>query len=141
MEKSARVIVTAFVQDIWGRGELDLIDEWVHPEYRADGSAMGRNSVRKNVARFHAAFPDLSIELVELIDRDNRVAVLIEFSGTHCGAFGGIQATGRTVRFREAGFFKVEEGMVVEGSFVVDGLGLRIQLGILPESFWTNPQR
>lgn len=70
--------MTAFVRDVWGLGDLSPVDNLVHPEYRADGHVVGRSFVRKNVARFYTAFPDLSIEMVELIEKDNRVAVLIE---------------------------------------------------------------
>jgi predicted ester cyclase len=67
--------------------------------------------------------------------------VLFEIAGTHQGVFGGIDPTGRSVRILEAGFFTVEGEHVVEADFVSDGLGLRIQLGVLPEDFWTNPYR
>jgi len=42
------------------------------------------------------------------------------------------------VRILEAGFFTVRGGMVVAADYVSDGLGPRIQLGALPEDFWTN---
>jgi hypothetical protein len=54
--------------------------------------------------------------------------------------FGGIEPTGRTIRFRESGFFRVRNGMVTDADYVADGLGARIQLGVLPETFWTDPR-
>ena len=39
----------------------------------------------------------------------------------------------------EAGFFTVDGEQVGAADWVSDSLGLRIQLGVLPEDFWTNP--
>jgi predicted ester cyclase len=75
------------------------------------------------------------------VTEGHTVAVLVDFVGTHEGTFGRIEPTGRKIRFREARFFRIEHGLVVEGDFVSDGLGARIQLGVLPEDFWTNPHR
>ncbi len=66
---------------------------------------------------------------------------MFEWVGIHDGPFGGIDPTGRTIRSREACFFRVEDGMVVEVDFVSDGLGAPVQLAVVPPDFWTNPHR
>ena len=85
--------------------------------------------------------PELADEVLHVVAEGDRVAVLFECAGTHRGVFGGIEPTGRAVRFWEAGFFRVLDGMVIEGDFVADRLGVRIQLGVLPEDFGTNSHR
>jgi predicted ester cyclase len=137
----AEAIVRRFIGEMWDGPRPELVDVVVHPDYRADGRVVGREFVRRNIARMHRGFSDLALEITHLVVEGDRVALMFEWVGTHDGPFGGIEPTGRTIRFREAGFFRVEDDMVIEGDFVADGLGARIQLGVLPEDFWTNPHR
>ena len=141
--KTAEAVVRLFIEEMWGTGNTDLVDVVVSPDYRPDGQDGGREFVRRNMVRFRAAFPDMTVRLLHLVADESRgeVGVLFEISGTHRGVFGGIEPTGRSIRMREAGFFTVEDGMVVAADWVSDSLGLRIQLGALPEDFWTNPSR
>ena len=141
MVTEAEAIVRRFITEMWTEQRIDLVDELVHPEYRADGELVGREFVRRNIARMHRGFSDLILEITHVVTDGDRVALMFEWVGTHDGLFAGIEATGRRVRFREACFFRVKDGMVVEGDFVSDGLGARIQLGVLPKDFWTNPHR
>lgn len=141
--RSAESVVRVFLAEMWGTGNTDLVDVVVGEHYRADGVEAGREFVRRNMRRFRAGFPDHTIRILRLDANEEagEVAVLFEHSGTHRGPFGGIEPTGRSMQFLEAGFFTVEGGQVVAADFVSDGLGLRIHLGVLPEDFWTNPHR
>ncbi len=138
---SAEAIVRRFVSELWGGPRPDLIEVLVHEHYRVNGEEVGRDFLRRNLARTRRGFSDFSPEITDLVSDGARVAVMVEWTGTHDGPFAGIEPTGRRVRFREACFFRVEDGTVIEGDFVADGLDVRIQLGILPEDFWTNPHR
>jgi predicted ester cyclase len=141
--RSAEATVRMFVEEMWGKGKANLVDEVVSESYRPDGQQGGRDFIRRNMRRFRTGFPDMAVSIVHVVADETRgtVAVLFEVSGTHRGVFGGIGPTGRSVRMLEAGFFTVEGEHVVAADFVSDGLGLRIQLGVLPEDFWTNPHR
>ena len=138
MARGAEEVVRLYIEEMWGKRRLELVDELVDFEYRADGNPAGREFVRRNLARMHTAFPDLSVELIHLVVQGDRVAALFALAGTHRGPFAGLEATERKVRFLEAGFFTVRDGMVVSADYVSDSLGARIQLGILAEDFWTN---
>lgn len=137
----AEATVLRFISEMWSEPRPELVDVLVHPEYRADGEVVGREFVRRNIARMHRGFSELSLEIAHIVTEGDRIALLFEWVGIHDGPFAGIEPTGRTIRFREASFFRVEDGMVIEGDFVADGIGARIQLGVLPEDFWTNPHR
>lgn len=143
MRSSAEATVRVFLEEMWATGNTDLVDDVVDEHYRADGHEGGREFVRRNMQRFRTGFPDHTIRILDLIanEAEGKVAVLIEHSGTHQGPFGGIEPTGRAMRFLESGFFTVRDDRVVSADWVSDGLGLRIDLGVLPEDFWTNPYR
>jgi predicted ester cyclase len=136
---TAESVVRLFIEEMWGKGNTDIVDVVVDEHYRADGTEVGRDFVRRNMGRYRTGFPDYTMRILHLVANEDQVAVLFECAGTHQGVFGGMEPTGRTMRFLEAGFFNVADGRVVAADWVADGLGLRIQLGFLPEDFWTNP--
>lgn len=138
---SSEFVVRRFLEEMWAKGNTDLIDVVVHEDCAADGRLVGREFVRRNMRRFRTGFPDHSVRILMLVASGDDVAVLFEHTGTHQGTFGGIEPTGKQMSFLESGFFKVADDQVISGDFVSDGLGLRIQLGVLPEDFWQNPQR
>lgn len=138
---TAESVVRVFLEEMWGTGNLALVDEVVDEHYRPDGQEGGREFVRRNMRRFRTGFPDHAVRIIHLVGNTDQVAVLFEHTGTHLGVFGGMEPTGRTMRFLESGFFTVRDGKVVSADWVSDGLGLRIQLGYLPEDFWRNPHR
>ena len=141
MARSADEVVRLNIEEMWGKRRLELVDELVDEAYPADGHQAGPDFVRRNIARMHAAFPDFSVDVHHLVTDGDRVAALFTQGGTHQGNFAGVEPTGRTVRFLEAGFFHVRNGMVIAADYVSDGLGARIQLGVLPDDFWTNSRR
>jgi predicted ester cyclase len=141
MARSAEEVVRLYIEELWGNRRLKLVDVLVDEAYHADGQLAGRNFVRRNINRMHTAFPDYRIELLHLVVNGDRVAALFALTGTHLGVFAGIEPTSRRVRILAAGFFHVRNGMVVAADYVADDLTVRIQLGVLPEDFWTNSRR
>ncbi|MGI9628947.1 MAG: ester cyclase, partial [Longimicrobiales bacterium] len=63
----------------------------------------------------------------------NQVVCRWTFRGTHGGAFGGVEATGKEVSVPGAiGVLRVEGGKISEGHFAWDKYSLMQQLGALP---------
>jgi predicted ester cyclase len=88
---------------------------------------------RRWVAPFQGAFPDLTMEIVELIAEGETVVGHFKCSGTHEGEWLGVPATGR--RFEqvdEVYIFKVRDGRLVSALGVEDNLSRLRQLGIFP---------
>lgn len=135
----AEAVIRVFLEEMWTKGDVGLVDHVVHPDYQPDGQEGGRDFVRRNMRRFRRGFPDHTIQVLHLVASGDDVAVMFEHSGTHLGEFGGIPPTGRSMRFLEAGFFRVQDGQVIAADWVSDGTGLRIDLGVLPKDFWSNP--
>jgi predicted ester cyclase len=88
---------------------------------------------RRWVAPFQGAFPDFTMEIVELIAEGETVVGHFKCSGTHEGEWLGVPATGR--RFEqvdEVYIFKVRDGRLVSALGVEDNLSRLRQLGIFP---------
>ncbi len=78
------------------------------------------------------AFPDLSIEIEQKVEENDKIAFAYTVSRTHQGEFLGIDATGNEVSFRGMQISRFEEGKMVERWGSSDELGALKQLGVKP---------
>lgn len=77
----------------------------------------------------HRAFPDLQIEIDDLVTSEDRVAVRLTLHGTHSGDYLGFAATGRAVSYVSHEFYRLVDGMVAEEWVCSDTATLFRQLG------------
>lgn len=85
------------------------------------------------VAPFRGAFPDFTMEIVELIAEGEKVVGHFKCSGTHQGEWLGVPPTGRRFeRVDEVYVFAVRDGRLVSALGVEDNLSRLRQLGIFP---------
>lgn len=136
MPPSHAAVALSYIDDIWNTGNLANVDRYVHMAYSVEGERVGIDWVRNNVQSFRKAFPDLHVDVEELIENEASVALLLRLGGTHLGEWQGWPPTGKTVSYREAAFWTLSEGKLLSGRFVADTLGLRIQLGVIPATAW-----
>jgi predicted ester cyclase len=82
-----------------------------------------------SIRAWRLAFPDLVCSQVRLVCEADLVAYQGAWRGTHCGAFGAIEPTGRVVEVGEHRMFRVRNGLVMEHWQEQDTAGLLRQLG------------
>jgi predicted ester cyclase len=82
-----KTIVRRLVDEVLNRGQLEVADELYAP-----GLASG---AKRWIGAFRAAFPDVHMEIVELIAEDDTVVGRFRCSGTHLGRWRGHPPTGR----------------------------------------------
>jgi steroid delta-isomerase-like uncharacterized protein len=135
-----KAIVRRFLVEAWNAGNLDLVEQLVHPDYEVPAVGRGPEAVRRNMRAFRAAFPDLTWTIDDLIAEGGRVAVRLTLRGTHLGAFRGIAPTGKRVTMQEMAIWQIVDGKLRAGWFEADRLGLRVQLGALSIAWGTKPE-
>jgi predicted ester cyclase len=136
-----KALVRRYLDEIY-RGNYDILDEVVSPEYFAnrpphpDGLTGGAR-YKTQFAKLHRAFPDLRIAFDALIAEGDLVAFHTTVQGTHLGELHGpgstpwgapIPPTGRQVTLTVTGFRRVRDGKLVEGFSTWDWLSLLQQL-------------
>ncbi len=108
----------AFVELVHEAGRVDLVDEFVAPDFRNRSAKEGRADDRSGVVEvtraLHAAFADLAIEIVHCVATDGVVATHKVYRGRHVGDWLGTPPTGRQVEFRVMDFVRVRDGRFVE---------------------------
>jgi steroid delta-isomerase-like uncharacterized protein len=81
---------------------------------------------------WHEAFPDLRIDVQQVIAENDRVCVLWIAQGTNTGAGGGLPATGKRARLRGITIWRIKDGKITEEWSSFDQLSLLKQLGLFP---------
>lgn len=59
-------------------------------------------------------FPDMHVDILDLIEEHERIAVQARFTGTHSAELCGVPATGKKISFEALEIFRVKNGKIVE---------------------------
>ena len=129
-----KALVRRFYEEAWVKGKLDVIDEvfayeYVRHDLRSTQALPGPEGMKRITADFRSAFPDLRFEVEIVIAEDEFVAARWTASGTHLGAWGAVEPTGRSATFSGVNIFRFENGKVAEIWNHRDDLGLMEQVG------------
>ena len=92
-----KMLIRCAVDEILNKGNLGFVDEAIAPEYvnhGTQGDAVGREAIKLFVSALRGAFPDLRVEVDQMVAEGDRVAWLRTSRGTHQNDFMGHPATG-----------------------------------------------
>lgn len=134
-EENKRLIRRLY-DELINKGNLDVVEELVHPDFvdytMPAGWGTDREVVRRQVGYFRTAFPDLHVTIEETVAEDDKVWHRQTLRGTHQGEFFGIQPTGNAVTMTGTHCFRVKAGKIIEHRANNDDLGMLTQLGAIP---------
>jgi predicted ester cyclase len=88
----------------------------------------GIDGEKRFIARVRSAFPDLQVEIEDMVTEGDRVAARVMHRGTHRGDFLGIAPTGRSVTYEGTVIFRIVEGKISERWGTVDLFAILWQL-------------
>ena len=112
-------LVRRWFEDVWNHRRDEAIDERLTDESvcHADlGVIRGPGGFREQqVKPFLAAFPDLQVEIEDILAKDDQVVVRWKAEGTHTGAGLGLPPTNRPASFRGMSWIRVRDGKMGEG--------------------------
>jgi len=136
MSKENKTIMRRALKEVVNKGNLDLIDELVSPDFvdhtPFPGLPPGREGIRQTIGMLREAFPDLQITIEDLIAEGDKVVSRQTLRGTHQGEFMGIPPTGKQVTWTGILIFRIADGKIVDQWIEQDQLGLMQQLGLVP---------
>ena len=78
------------------------------------------------------AFPDMKLDLEDLVAEGEKVLVRLLIRATHTGPLGTMGATGKPIRVAVLDIFQIRDGVLIEHWAQLDNLGMLKQLGALP---------
>ena len=129
----SRKLVERFYADIWNRQDFAVADEILAAVFRFRGSlgseSIGIPAFLAYVQSIHTALADYRCAIDELIADGEHAAARMTFAGIHRGPLFGVPATGKSVAWAGAGFFRITESRIVSLWVLGDVEGLKRQLG------------
>ena len=120
--------------EIYGQGNTELVDQLYTADFEDDspGGGKGRDLIKQAVKEFHAAVPNLRIEIEDVFSVGDKAVIRYVGRGTQTGAYNGIPASGKNVTVRGITIFQVVNGRVKTEWTEYDRLGLLRQIGAIP---------
>jgi predicted ester cyclase len=118
-----KLLIQRLVEEAVNQSNLDVLAEVADGEFA--------QAARQWMGPFRAAFPDFSMEIVDLVAEEEKVAAHFRCSGTHLGEWMGRPPSGR--RFQDVDeiyIFRVRNGKLTDATGVEDNLSRMRQLGL-----------
>lgn len=132
-----KAIMRRFNEEYIAKLDPKAFDEIIAPDFHnhstPEGVPSGPDGVRAYFEMLHAAFPDLTVEIYDLIAEGDKVMTRKAFHGTHQGPLMGIPPTGKRVVINVIDVVVIRDGRLSEHWNVVDQLGMLQQLGVGPQ--------
>ena len=131
-----KALFRRIIDQVWNEKNLGVVDELLSEDFVDHSWPPGVDSSREGLKQlmntFTGAFPDLHVQIDDLIAEGDKVVALVTTSGTHQGDLMGIAATGKHMSFAEVHIIRIANGKAVEHWGVEDMLGMMQQLGVIP---------
>ena len=118
MSEENKAIYRRYINEIFNKGNVDLVDELVDPNLvdhsPAPGQEPGPEGFKNLVTMFRAAFPDLHSTIDLLISDGDIVVGRHTTTGTHRGEFMGMPPTNKSFTMSEIHIVRFANGKGVE---------------------------
>jgi steroid delta-isomerase-like uncharacterized protein len=117
-EARAKIIDEVFAPDVLFRTPVPM-------------DATGVDAMKAVFTTLFRAFPDLHVEIEDMIAEGDKVVCRNTVTGTNDGEYLGRPPTGKSVSYNEIFIFRFADGRIVETWGVVDVLAQLRQLGVV----------
>jgi predicted ester cyclase len=139
MDLQQNKTVVRHLFEVINNGELDQLREVVDANV-VDHNAVifmqpeGPGAVEDGIRLLRQGFPDLRINIEELVAEGDQVVARLTMSGTNTGEYRGLPAPTQQHFISEAiAILRIADAKVTEIRGTTDRLGMLTQLGILPD--------
>jgi steroid delta-isomerase-like uncharacterized protein len=110
----------------------EVLDEnFVHYDFQS--TTHGPEEFIEQFMDFRRSFPDLKVELVEIIGEGEKVVNRVRFTGTHQDDFNNFPASGKPIDITGLAMFHLRDGRIYEHWTEMNGVGLAQQIGMIPK--------
>ena len=124
------------VEEIWGKGNLDAVDELYADDFvwhwAPPGVASNREGYKQFVTASFAAFSDVRCPVEDILAEGDKVVVRWIWRATHKGEYMGIAPTGKQITMTGISILRIAGGKIAEEWGEMDMLGMMQQLGAVP---------
>ena len=127
-----------FIERDLNQKDLTALDVYFSPSLTdhalPPGLPPGREGRKLFASALLAAFPDLHVQLDDMVADGDKLVSRYTVHGTHNGELMGIPPTGKQVSIGGIAIDRFEDGQSVEHWEIFDQMGMMQQLGVIPTS-------
>lgn len=127
--------VRTWVDEAFNSGNVDKQAPIFAPSYTwaelPPVFGVGPEGLLNFVRAFRAGFPDLHFVIEDTVTNHDKVVWRAVGTGTHCGEFMGIPATGKSIKVQAIIISRFENGLWCEDRVCWDRFGMLQQLGVI----------
>jgi steroid delta-isomerase-like uncharacterized protein len=129
-----KAVVRRFFEEILTgsnpEAQTDIVsDDYVNHGFGGPGGPLPKAEAMALARTWFEAFPDLAIEVHEMIEEGDTIVTRSTITGTQAGEFMGIPATGQKINVSALSLHRVRGGKIVEDRPGVDVFTMLQQLG------------
>ena len=133
MSNKANIETQQRMGEAVNKGNLDDFREVFAPDVKdhdpAPGQGPGPDGFIAFFTDLRTAFPDLKVEVEEMVADEEKVAIAYTLTGTHKGNFLGIPPTDKKIKARGVQIARFKDAKIVERWGSSDELGILKQIG------------
>jgi len=118
MSANIKALATRWFEEVWNQRRTETVHELFSPEGIGHMEGMeikGPEPFLQLHAAFIQAFPDLKLEVEDVIAEGNSATIRWFARGTHHGDGLGVEPTGKATAFRGMTWLRFENDILVEG--------------------------
>ena len=133
MSEANKDFVHHWLEEVWDKGNLAAIDDFVAPEYvlhdePTHSLIRGPEGIRQLISSVRSGLPDINVTAEDILADGDKVAYRWSARSTHRGELMGIPPTGKQVTMTGTDIYRIQDGKIVEAWSSRDALGLLQQL-------------
>ena len=136
MSEQYKTAARNFIEKGLNRKDLSVLESYFSPDLTdhalPPGLPSGLEGRKIFASALLAAFPDLHVDVNDLIAEGEKLVTRYSVHGTHKGDLMGIPPTGKEVSITGTAIDRFENGLSVEHWEIIDQVGLMQQLGVIP---------
>jgi steroid delta-isomerase-like uncharacterized protein len=121
MSEANKLLLSRWFEQVWNQKSEAAIDEMFgrqgksHGFPEADSVLVGPEAFKAIHRTFCGAFPDVHVDIEDIVAEGDRVAVRWHVSATHLGDHLGFPASGKKAALPGSTFVIVKGGQIAEG--------------------------
>jgi steroid delta-isomerase-like uncharacterized protein len=138
MLEENRQILNRWFEEVWNKGRAEAIDELFAEDGIAHGLAdesgaplRGPAGFREFHQKFRGAFPDIVVNVEDILAEGDLVAARCSVRAVHAGDELGFAATQRPMEITGISIVRIRDGKIVEAWNNFDFMSMFRQLGAL----------
>ena len=109
-------IVSEFFIKGYNENDYAAVQKLLLEEYYDHSPACARSSTDAiNILKIvHNIFPDMEVEIIDLIEENNKVSGRFKFKATHSSEYMGVKPTNKRLDWEAIEIFRIENDKIVE---------------------------